>query len=168
MCKNNPPYDPISVANFFIDKATEENEKISPMKLQKLVYFAHGVYLVAKDKPLINVDIEAWTYGPVIPKLYHTFKIYGKDNIEKPWMPKEYYIPKEHKDTLKVLNLVWDAFGHMTAFQLSSLTHIPESPWSKVKEETQPSSILLKNLLSGIAIDDTLIKEYFSTIVKMN
>ena len=52
------------------------------MKIIKLVYIAHGHYLAKNDSPLFTEKVEAWDYGPVIPSLYHEFKIYGAFPID--------------------------------------------------------------------------------------
>jgi len=51
------------------------------MQLIKLVYIAHGWTLGLYNQPLIGKQVEAWTYGPVIPSVYHDFKHYGRDPI---------------------------------------------------------------------------------------
>ena len=76
-------YPAKAVANYFIDIARCEGEQLSPMKIQKLVYFAHGWYLALYDEPLLDEKIEAWRYGPVVPSLYHEFKRYGSGTIER-------------------------------------------------------------------------------------
>jgi uncharacterized phage-associated protein len=73
-------HNPIAIANYFIELA----KFITPMKLQKLVYFAHGWCLALADKPLINEKIEAWQYGPVVSSLYREFKKYGNEGITSP------------------------------------------------------------------------------------
>jgi len=45
------------------------------MKLQKLVYYAHGWHLALNNEPLIDEQVECWQYGPVISSLFHEFKI---------------------------------------------------------------------------------------------
>ncbi|MFQ5632018.1 MAG: Panacea domain-containing protein, partial [bacterium] len=57
-------YDSRLIANYFIDFARKDGVAISPMKLQKLVYFAHGYYLAITGQPLIEEEIQAWRYGP--------------------------------------------------------------------------------------------------------
>ena len=64
-------YDVRAVANFFLDQAQEEGQKLDHMKLQKLAYIAHGWHLAITGEPLFHERVEAWPYGPVIPDLYH-------------------------------------------------------------------------------------------------
>lgn len=67
-------YSAKAIANKFLDIAESEGAKIDPMKMQKLVYIAHGWGLGFLGEPLITQDIEAWKYGPIISDLYHEFK----------------------------------------------------------------------------------------------
>jgi len=71
----------LAVANYFIKKGIDTKKSVSPMKLQKLVYFAHGWRLALYNSPLIDEAIQAWQYGPVIPGIYHEFKHYGNRDI---------------------------------------------------------------------------------------
>ncbi len=50
------------VANYFLKKAAAEGVTLDPMKLQKLVYIAHGWHLGLLGAPLLRSPIEAWTY----------------------------------------------------------------------------------------------------------
>lgn len=48
----------LAIANEFIDLAAEREEQLTPMKLQKLVYYAHGWWLGLTSQPL------AWRGNP--------------------------------------------------------------------------------------------------------
>ena len=53
-------YQAVAIANAFIDIGKQNNATdLTPMKLQKLVYFAHGWNLGATGRPLINEEVEA-------------------------------------------------------------------------------------------------------------
>ena len=67
-----------AIANYFLDKSID----LTPMKIIKLVYIAHGWHLAITDKPLIEDYVQAWEFGPVIPDLYHEFKKYGNTPIK--------------------------------------------------------------------------------------
>ena len=132
-------YPAIKIANYFIEKALEENHRLTPMKLQKLVYFAHGWYLAKADRPLIDEKIEAWQFGPVIPSLYRKTKQFGNSNITEllqeftfdfsrltPQLSIEDEFIKSYLDT------IWKVYSKHTAYQLSNSTHLPDTPWSNV------------------------------------
>lgn len=57
---------------------------ISPIRevVPKLVYFAHGLMLVRHDRPLVDEVFQSWTYGPMIPSLYHDLRIFGGTLID--------------------------------------------------------------------------------------
>ena len=60
----------IRIAVEFLELAKNQThyKEITTMQLLKLVYIAHGWMLGLYDKPLISDEVEAWQYGPVIPK----------------------------------------------------------------------------------------------------
>lgn len=150
-------YSTLSIANYFITLGLEENKPITPMKLQKLVYFAHGFYLANFNKPLINESIQAWRYGPVIYTIYRVFKIYGNSPITNTvqFTPdiKEQELPSEVKDFLQE---VWDLLKEYDAIQLSNLTHVRKSPWDVVVEN---NGAIISN---SLPISDSIIQDYFT------
>jgi uncharacterized phage-associated protein len=94
-------YSPLAIANYFIELAKKKDKFITPMKLQKLVYFAHGWCLALSDEPLIDEKIEAWKYGPVVTSLYHEFKRYGNDGI------KEHAVEFKHLEVISNLQILY-------------------------------------------------------------
>jgi uncharacterized phage-associated protein len=147
-----------AIANYFIGRALKDGVEMSPMKLQKLVFFAYGLYLAMKGKELFSERFEAWPWGPVISSLYHQLKSYGSRSIDQPvydtdpvtgekTMP---VIDAGETELLQFLGTFWDKYKGYTAFQLSNATHLPGTPWAKTIEEK-----------GGGVIDDPLIKEYF-------
>lgn len=159
---NPNTYTPSHVANFFLQHAENNEIPVSVMKLNKLVYFAYGWTLALLDRPLFNEQIEAWKYGPVIPSLYHEFKHFGSKPIEdgvrsydfdafkdeKPVAPE---LPQNEKEIIEILNKVWDLYKDFSATTLMRLTHEKGAPWDRVFKKNE----------RNIAIDDTIIKEYF-------
>jgi uncharacterized phage-associated protein len=66
----------MSVARLFLEKApTSGVQDLTPMKILKLTYLAHGWHLCYTDSPLILDQVQAWKYGPVVPSVYHYFKL---------------------------------------------------------------------------------------------
>lgn len=132
-------HDPKAVANFFLDCAKEDGEALTPMKLVKLVYLAHGWNLGLTKSLLITEHAEAWRYGPVVPSIYHDLKEFGNSAVTRyarwsDWNEgsPEFREPKlttASDETLSILKQVWSVYKRFTARQLSALTHQPGTPW---------------------------------------
>src|SRR5262245_26249764 len=75
------PYPVAEVANWLIERGLEDGRPVDPLKLQKLLYFAHGWHLAITGAPLLDEPIEAWQYGPVVSSIYHEFKHFGSRAI---------------------------------------------------------------------------------------
>jgi uncharacterized phage-associated protein len=71
------------VANYVVHYALTSGHSISHLKLQKILYFLEANYLVQSERPLIIEEIEKWKLGPVIPKVYHEYKIFGSRDITR-------------------------------------------------------------------------------------
>ena len=129
-----------AIANYFLDKAEEDGENLTPLKLIKLVYISHGWHLGFFKKPLIQEYVEAWEYGPVIADLYHSLKHYGAAKItdhlstivEKRNKLKRVVPTVEDYDTESFLDTIWEVYKENTAFSLSDSTHEDGSPWDTV------------------------------------
>lgn len=119
-------YDANAVANCFLSLAHEECASIDPMKIQKLVYLAHGWSLALRGKPLVRQSVEAWPYGPVIPSLYEEFREFRATPITRSAKASE--VISDHDD-IGFLQSVWNTYRQYTAIQLSALTHEPGSAW---------------------------------------
>lgn len=123
----------ISVANEFIRLGKEENNFFTPMQLLKLVYIAHGWMLGFFGKPLINEDVEAWKYGPVIPELYQEVKNYGREKVRNEissWpIPSRQSLNEEEKS---VIHFVYKKYGNLDGIRLSMITHQKDTPWSDI------------------------------------
>ena len=147
------------VANYFINKAKKSGSFLTPMQVQKLVYIAHGYNLAIADKPLISDEIQAWEFGPVIPSLFYDLKQYSSSSVVD--YIRDYQTSKIIKgdftnDQKGTMDGVWDEYGHLEAFQLSWLTHRPDTPWDKTWN--QQGGSVSRNTI----IPNSLIKKHYS------
>jgi uncharacterized phage-associated protein len=167
-------YDAKSIANYFLEKAEQSGQDLTSMKVLKLVYFAHGWHLAIKDQPLINEQVEAWAYGPVIPSLYRAFRSHGEQPIRRPATHVR-VIPARDVDDVRILSFepaindkskdadfikrfldrIWTVYGKLTPIQLSNITHARGTPWHHVY--TQYNGHIPK----GTDIPTSVIKDYF-------
>ena len=131
------------------------------MKLQKLVYFAHGWHLAYGEGPLIPDEIEAWNYGPVIESLYRELKHYGSGEITSPILEIDFRnnIFSAQAPTIDNPNLnqflgnVVGVYGGFTPIQLSNMTHMPGTPWQRLKVKYPHDR--------SLTIPNELIRDYF-------
>lgn len=117
-------YPAMQVANALI-KAS--NYSLSPMKLQKLMYFADGWVLALTGYKLINEKFEAWEYGPVIRHVYEEFSAFGGREIDKTTATQPEEIHEE--GTVRLINTILEKYGSYSAITLSQMTHEKDSPW---------------------------------------
>jgi uncharacterized phage-associated protein len=140
------------VAKYFLSLTDEESgDLISNLKLQKLVYYAQGFHLAFFDTPLFTERIEAWTYGPVVPDLYHAYKDHGACSIPA---PPDFDISKYDSQTKDLLNEVYKVFAQFSAWKLQEMTH-EEPPWKNAHEKG-----------AGAIINHESLKKYFKTLVE--
>lgn len=133
-----------SIANYFLDRGDEEAVPITPMKVIKLTYLAHGWYLAFTGDALVNEDVEAWTHGPVLPSVYHSFKKWGSFPIDDDrakewhglaWIVSSVYNAPSRKSfpLMPFLEKAWDIYKGWSPAGLRKLTHMNGSPWHTVK-----------------------------------
>lgn len=165
-------YPVASIANALLEIAWRNNGHASPMKLQKLIYLAHGLNLALYGERLIDSSIQAWKYGPVIPPLYYELRNYGASNINVPitlrsadmFLEDSRESPRPlDKRTLNLLSQVWQEYGNKSAVRLSSLTHdkeLPEGkPWYKTWHEEGGKNVW------GTEISDKDIEDSFRNLL---
>jgi uncharacterized phage-associated protein len=117
------------IAKYFLYRSIDDGELISPLKMQKLVYYAYAWVPVSDGKRLFNEAIEAWTNGPVVLSLYQNLKDYGSapigqdflasSDLEKLAMP----VNRFGKDIADTLDWVYQEYMTKTAFELVLSTH---------------------------------------------
>ncbi|WP_431022029.1 hypothetical protein ABMA09_18565 [Erwinia rhapontici] len=153
-------YSAIAVANAFIELAVKDGKNLTPMKLQKLVFIANGWMLGVEGKALVDNHFEVWRHGPVEPNLYHALKKYGGSAVKTKitsWDVTEDgdfrtttpVIPEKDSVAKGLMKVVWQAYGDMDAFTLSEITHLPDSPWSTIKERKGFNALIPSNVIQN-------------------
>lgn len=160
-----------AVANYFLDLAERDAEALTPIKLQKLVYFAHGWHLALTGEGLLDEQIEARRYGPVIPSLFAEFREFGISAVTRratelrpqPGSGRRRLskvsideIEGDHGFEKSLIAQIWKSYGGCTAIQLSNMAHEPGSPWRQIAEQ------YAFKLPKGTDIPPDFIKKYFA------
>ena len=55
---------------------------MTPLTLQKLLYYIQGNYAAIYDKPLFDAPCEAWVHGPVYRNVYNLFRDFKYNPID--------------------------------------------------------------------------------------
>ena len=129
---------PLAVANFFVGKSLATGVELTPMKVIKMVYIAHGWNLALREEPLLTEAVQAWKYGPVIQSVYHSFSKYKSGQITE---MIQTVVPLDgggyqmitptvlDANDMLLLDSVWNAYSKLSGWQLSAITHESDTPW---------------------------------------
>lgn len=128
-------------------------ESPSPMKLQKLCYYAQG-YALAESEELFSEDFQAWQHGPVVYELYSKFKHFKwrqiSDDIEPVDIPQSDFLTK-----------IVAAYGRYDGAALSTMTH-REAPWQDARGDLDESEG------STAPIPKEALKDFFESRLRMH
>lgn len=148
------------VAKYFLYRSSQDGDLVSPLKMQKLVYYAYVWTLVKNKKKLFSESIEAWPNGPVSPSLYRDLKQFGSMPISNSFIGAssqsdiDRLMSKFPVDVMHTLENVYDEYMTKTAFELVVLTH-SEKPWIEARrglQTTEPSNVAIS--------DDQIVAQY--------
>lgn len=129
--------------------------QLTPLKLQKLVYYCQAWSLVWEERPLFYEEFEAWANGPVSPTLYEKHK--GTYVINGDFLSEftEHDFSDEDAQTIRV---VVGFYGSKEPFYLSELTH-KESPWRDARGNI-PMGAKCNNVITKESM-----REYYTCII---
>ena len=86
-------YSAIEIAKYVVSKCVQDEKPISNLQLQKILYYIQRDYLKNGCRAFLD-NIEAWTFGPVVPNVYYYFcgsgampitplRLYNSDSIKR-------------------------------------------------------------------------------------
>ncbi len=112
----------------------ETMEEVTPLMLQKLLYFVQGLHLVFFGTPMFKEDCEAWIHGPVYPDVYNLFRDFKYNPIED----NRFAILHDKFNELttkekELIDLVIHSFGIYSGKTLEQITH-NEVPWQQARK----------------------------------
>lgn len=138
-------YDVLTIADYVIAYYKNVDSVVSNLKLQKILYFLQAAFLIEMDKPLFDSDIEAWSFGPVIPVVYDKFKLFGAASIPDTNVKMPTILNKDSEIIDGLLERVKD----LSSTLLTQIT-LHQTPW--IRNYSKYSHRIIPN---------AEIKEYF-------
>ena len=138
----------------------ERMEEVTPLALQKLLYYIQGVYMALFGTALFPEDCCAWQHGPVYEKVYFLFRDFKYNPIED----KRFGLFAGKTDGLSdeertAADLVVDCFGKYSGKVLEIMTH-NEKPWIDARRGCRADMPSQKVVLK----ED--MKEYFEGVFR--
>lgn len=120
----------LSVISYIFKKLRE----VTPLMLQKLLYFTQGVSYALNGEPIFLENCQAWVHGPVYPEVYDMFKDFKYNPIEDVRFAIFDGADDElNRNERKVLDLVINTFGEYGGRALERITH-KEEPWKEARK----------------------------------
>lgn len=130
-------------------------KEITPLALQKILYYAQGFYKAFFGKFLFEDDCQAWVHGPVYVNIYEKYKEFKSGNI---LVDIDYDIEDIIVDEKReILDVIIKYFGYYNGKALEKMSHY-ETPWINARKGLLPS----ENSNNIISKED--IKEYFEKV----
>lgn len=129
---------------------------VTPLALQKLLYYSQGFFIAFNDKFLFENDCEAWIHGPVYKEVYYDYKDFRYNPIENTmeYDCKDLILESKEKE---VLDSIIKHFGCYSGKILEKMTHC-EMPWIETRKDIDD------NEPSNKVIQKTLINNYFTDV----
>lgn len=132
----------LHIAQYLVNRFGNEPGGVTPLKLQKLLYYVKAWGLVADHNLVPDASFEKWPYGPVDPVVYKVYKAYGRAPI--PFMEN---VPQPRGKQRQLIDFIGTCYAQFDAITLSAMTH-KEDPW-----QVTPS---------GEIIPEQLMKSYYA------
>ena len=152
------PYNTKHVVNSLLDRSFRESRSdMTPMKLQKMLFYTHGWHLAINGTGAIDENFEAWKFGPVVRSVYHDLKKFQGSAISQylseidPFSGDErkYAVNRDCHTLYQSIDIAWQKYIGISAESLSTMTHEQGTPWDEIRKA------------GAEVIPNTLIQEYF-------
>ena len=138
------------IAEYIIFKCQE----ITPLALQKLLYYAQGFYYAFFRDFLYKENCEAWVHGPVYTGIYNKYKNFTFSNIEQ---YLDYDISEVlDEDKKALLDIIINSFGYYNGKALEKMTHY-ENPWIEARKGV-PADKKSNNIIQKEDIGEYFLK----------
>lgn len=133
-------------------------EDITPLALQKLLYYVQGFYYAFMDQFVFEENCEAWIHGPVFRKVYDQYKEYRFDPIQCSKAADFESITVYEKAVIDSVIKYLSCYSGKT---LEAFTHA-ENPWLFTRGDL-PATVAADRI-----IEKKLIGDYFKAVKENN
>lgn len=145
---------PQSTLDIVVDYVLSKCQDITPLSLQKALYYVQGFSYAFFGSFLFKEDCEAWVHGPVYRDVYRRYSGYCYDPIDAVEEPDISFMPAEEKVLLD------SVVKHLCCYSgktLEFFTHV-ETPWISTRGN------LPAEASTDRIIPKQIIGEYFTSV----
>ena len=115
------------IANYIVTQVGE----VTPLALEKLLFFSNGVNYAMNGTQLIPEQCQAWAHGPVYPVMYNKYKRYGYKPIDDGICSRRGCMLSKLTDKeIEAIDLVINTFGLYSPKILEKISH-SQKPWKE-------------------------------------
>jgi uncharacterized phage-associated protein len=137
-----------AVAAYLLEIQSEA-ATITPLKLQKLLYYAQGYALAFFGQRLFPEPIEAWEKGPVVPSVYEEFKSHGAARLPR---PDGFDVLSLDGKARAAIERAYADFGEVDARELAAQTH-EEAPWKETYVAERPHTEITASAIRSYFVE---------------
>lgn len=144
----------LSVISYIFSEINE----VTPLMLQKLLYYIQSIFYVLHNRLIFEERCEAWVHGPVYRNVYALFRDFKYNPIDD----ARFSLLKGwdnilSDDEITVIKLVLNTFGMYSGKVLENITH-KETPWKEARNGYS------ENVYSHAEIPLESIEKYFKEV----
>ena len=158
-CVSNEDLEGLSKIEVVSEYVISLTGDITPLALQKILYYVQGLFWAFVKDYIFDEDCQAWAHGPVYGDIYHKYKDYRYEPIDKCEVSTDAFESVLNGEEIEIVNSLVRNFGRYSGKMLEEITHF-ETPWREARGN-------LKKLdRSNQVIDKNNIREYFEEVIK--
>lgn len=133
----------LDVAHLIVLAASQKGIGVTPLKLQKLLYYLQAWNLVFFNTPVFQDEPEAWVNGPVYRKVYDHYRDYQMFEFIRITPEEKLHLDERVADMLRtirfetsqqeLLDEILSKYGKMASADLGLRTY-NEDPWKNARK----------------------------------
>jgi len=139
----------------FLAGNEDEGDCLTPMRVQKLLYYVQGWSLAQRDRAAFSERIEAWAHGPVVKEVYKALGEFGRNAVPCEWGSGSVLGLEDRCHA----EAVWQVYKPYSAISLSDMTH-QEKPWMDARGN------LPREAKSNKEITHSSMRDYFKGLAE--
>lgn len=144
-------YSVDTISKYIINYCDEHFGGVSNLRLQKLLYFVQVEFIKETGQAAFKEEIEAWSFGPVVPEIYRKYKIFGRENIIlNTSIGLDFLLDFDNvlseevseKDK-KIINGVLKEASNLPTAELVNISH-KQDPWKNAYNKNERGKVITK------------------------